>query len=381
MMIFYFIHRDPAARVLFARVSGLAFDHSGHGSGISCSDGGIVSQEVLDLGKLVFGQADQGAVLNHSLGGGGTGNGDDGAEFDDVAVLIGKGPPTQTGDPGNGDLGAGDALSVGQLGDLVGDAVVVLEGIVLELGQVLAEVGVWDFGVAADRGVGQGAAGEGAVGDDGDAQAATGFGDAVFEDVGGPQGQLDLDGGDGVDLVGALDGAGLDFGQADATDLALAHQFGQSFHGLLKGHGGVDAGALKQINGLFAVEHAQAFLDAAAHVLGRSVGLQGARFGASFDAEDHLVGVLWVLGEVFVEQMARVAVRGPVEFAAIPEVESLRHGRVHGFEAGSCWLWWEPPGQAHQTKANGGNLLAEEFDRLGGHGSAVLGRVLGICWW
>ena len=49
------------------------------------------------------------------------------------------------------------------------------------------------------EGAGQNAPAEGGVGDDGDVALEADFGDVVFENRGVPEGELDLDGGDGVD--------------------------------------------------------------------------------------------------------------------------------------------------------------------------------------
>jgi len=51
----------------------------------------------------------------------------------------------------------------------------------------------------------------------------------------GPQGILRLQGGDGVDGMGAADRGGACLGQADVSDLALGDPLGQGADGVLDG--------------------------------------------------------------------------------------------------------------------------------------------------
>jgi hypothetical protein len=53
---------------------------------------------------------------------------------------------------------------------------------------------------------------------------------------------------------------------------------------------------------------------------------------SALDAEDHLVGVLGVLGEVGLQEGQGVALGRAVELAAVSEVHALVKGRTHGLE-------------------------------------------------
>ena len=56
-----------------------------------------------------------------------------------------------------------------------------------------------------------------------------------------PKGVLGLKGGDGVDLVGAADGGGRGFGEAEVFDLAGLDELGHGADGVFDGGVGIDA--------------------------------------------------------------------------------------------------------------------------------------------
>lgn len=78
-----------------------------------------------------------------------------------------------------------------------------LHVVILKFGQVASEVALGELGFVAE-GAGEDAPAERGVGDDGDVEVGAGFGDAVGEDGGVPEGEFDFDGGDGVDLCAVL---------------------------------------------------------------------------------------------------------------------------------------------------------------------------------
>lgn len=80
------------------------------------------------------------------------------------------------------------------------------------------------------------------------------------------------------------------------------------------------ARTLEDIDLLLSIQNLQAFVHTATDVLLRAVWDQLARFQSTLDAENHLLGILGVLGEVLVQQVQGVVVWCAVEFATIPEV-------------------------------------------------------------
>src|SRR5690606_15450746 len=124
--------------------------------------------------------------------------------------------------PGDGDLGDGDALVLGDLAQGVDETEVVPEVVALEAGRVGAEV---VRGEPAVRGevAGDQAAGEHPVGGDADAQLTGGGQDLLLEGA-GDQRVLDLQVADGRDRGGPADGVGADLAEADVPDVPLLDQ-------------------------------------------------------------------------------------------------------------------------------------------------------------
>jgi len=302
----------------------------------------VLLQDGIDLLHLLVGQQRHVlGVLDDLVAGGAAGDRDDGRH---------AGPVAQRPDPGQRELTRGDALALRDRLDGVDQPEVPLQGALLVLGQQPAEVALGDVAELGD-GARQHAAAQRRVGHDGDAQLGAGLGDAVVQDVGRPERQLDLDGGDGVDLVpvvvsnaGCLavnrgknvrpsDGLRVDLAQPDGLDLALAHQLRQDGHRLLDGGVGVLPRALEDVDALGAAQHAQALVDAAADVGLGAVGRELAALEAALDAEHHLVRPVGVPREVVVQQVHRVALGRAVQLARVPEVGAQRERRVEALEA------------------------------------------------
>lgn len=73
---------------------------------------------------------------------------------------------------------------------------------------MLPDVAVGELGGRRER-AGEDTATERGVGDDGDVELRAHFGDVVMEDSGVPEGKLDFDSGDGVDVVPKICSLGL----------------------------------------------------------------------------------------------------------------------------------------------------------------------------
>ena len=96
--------------------------------------------------------------------------------------------------------------------------------------------------------------------------------------------------------------------ERDAAELAFLDVFSKSLDGVFDRDAGVDACALEDIEGFGGAEDAEAFVDAAADVLGRAVWAMGDGVEAAFYGDDDFGGVLRVGGEVGVEELEGVGV-------------------------------------------------------------------------
>lgn len=228
---------------------------------------GIPAQNLRNLLHLFVTQRHERRVLDDALPPRRAGDGDDLAQPDRLPARPNRDLATaEAAHPGDRDLRHGAFLACSEQGDLVGDPVVVREDVVLELREALLGIAGGDVGVAANRGRRQHAAAQRAVGDDGDAEVGARRGDAVAQDVGRPQAELDFDGGDGVDGRGAADRGGFHFREADGADLAFGDAGGEGGHGRFHGGVGVDASALEDVDWELAVEEAQTLVDGASDV-------------------------------------------------------------------------------------------------------------------
>ena len=118
-----------------------------------------------------------------------------------------------------------------------------------------------------------------------------------------------------------MDRLGPHLRQRDAShlpslDVLLIDNIKGEFHG----HRWVAAAEFEQVELLAAFELGNAVVESPPRVLRRGVDL--VRFGiqAAFDADDDLIRVFGILGEVPLQEHETVVVRWPVELAAIPTV-------------------------------------------------------------
>ena len=175
---------------------------------------------------------------------GGAGDGDDLAA---AAGVLGE-------EPGECDLGGGGVLVAGDGFEQVDEGAVGLHGVGGEAGEGAAEVvagercGLVDF--ACEE-----AFAEGAVGDEADAELFEGRDDLGFG-AAPPEGVLVLEGGDGLDGVGAADGLDAGFGEAEVLDLAFGDELLDGAGDVFDGDLGVDAVLVEEIDvvGLEALE-------------------------------------------------------------------------------------------------------------------------------
>jgi hypothetical protein len=147
--------------------------------------------------------------------------------------------------------------------------------------------------------------------------------------------------------VRASDGVSINLTETDTLDLSFLHQLCQNGDGLLDSRGGVLSGTFEEVDRLGAPERLQAVVDAATDVGLGTVGLQFTDFESTLDAEDDFVGLLWVLGEVFAEQMAGVVVRSAVKLSAVPAVGAEFEGGVQSLKAYFLGRKLSIPGQPY----------------------------------
>ncbi len=195
---------------------------------------------------------------------------------------------------------------------------------------------------------------------DGDPELGTGLADPVVQRVRHPQGELDLDGSDLGDLDGLADGVGVDLGERDATDLArlrVAVEEAQRVEVVGLGH---PAAHLEHVDLGLGADQAQTVLDALTDVSWGVVADQ-ARSDAALDVDADLLGILRVLVEVLLQERQGVVLQGrPVHLAAVPRIGAMVQRRLHERDLLFLGrLGGGVPGQAHETVADGANLLAE----------------------
>lgn len=183
---------------------------------------------------------------------------------------------------------------------------------------------------------------EGGVGHQRDVVLGARGGDAVGQHVRAEEAQLDLDGVDLGERGGLVDGRGRHLAERDAAQQTLVDVLLHHPEGVGEGHVGVAAGALEQVELLAAVELLQDVVERAPDRLGRAVDALVA--DGALDAEDHLVGVLGVLGEVARHEGHGVARGRAVELAAVPEGHAVLDGGAHGREGLLVGRRLGPPG-------------------------------------
>lgn len=127
------------------------------------------------------------------------------------------------------------------------------------------------------------------------------LGDTVGYGIGRENAELDLDCRDGVHGVRAADGRGADLAEADAADLAFLDEFREGLDGGFDGDIGVDSSALEDVNLFAATKDPYGFFDGGPDALRAAVRDVGLAVVGALDAEDDLVGILWVLLKVVFE--------------------------------------------------------------------------------
>lgn len=143
--------------------------------------------------------------------------------------------------------------------------------------------------------------------------------------------------------IRSSDGLSINLAQTDSLDLPFLDQLGQDGHRLLNRGVRVLSGALEDIDALLPVQDSQTLVHAAADVGFRSIWREFATLQTSLDAQDHLICLLRVLGEVAVEQVRGVALRRAVQLAAVPEVGAQLERGVQALEAGLLGRWGRVP--------------------------------------
>jgi hypothetical protein len=124
-----------------------------------------------------------------------------------------------------------------------------------------------------------------------------------------------------------------DLAQTDAAELSCLDILGDEADGVFNGHIEIDARAFEEVEKLLAVQQAQCLIDAPLYVLLAATDPHLPRHHAALDGKDHFVSIFGILGEVLVEQMSRVALRRPVELAAVPVVRAVLERSLHSFDA------------------------------------------------
>ena len=135
-----------------------------------------------------------------------------------------------------------------------------------------------------------------------------------------------------MDLHCASDRLRARLAQSNPAQLPCLDILGRGADCNLNRYLGVHTRALENVEELLAIEHTEAFVDAAAHVLRRTIDAHSTWDRAALDANDNLVRVVGVLGEVFVEEVEGVALRVAVDLAAIPEIAAVGKSSFHGYE-------------------------------------------------
>jgi len=139
------------------------------------------------------------------------------------------------------------------------------------------------------------------VGNNGDSEFGAGFNNAVLEDVCRPEGELDLNGGNGVDLCGSPNVFSACFRQANGTNLAGLNVLRDVADCLLYWDIGINTSTLKNIDELLAVKDIQALLDTASYVLLITLNFHWPFLKATFDGQDNFLTVFGIICEIFVK--------------------------------------------------------------------------------
>lgn len=155
-----------------------------------------------------------------------------------------------------------------------------------------------------------------------------------------------------MDGGSAADGAGFDFGEADAADFAFLDAGGEGGDAGFDRGGGVDTRGLEDVDRTFPVKDTETLVNGAADVFLRTIWAHFAGGEAAFDGEDDFAGVGGVFGEVLVDEVAGVELGGAVEFAGVPEVGVDGEGDFHCVEGLRDGWRGVAPGHPHEAQAD-----------------------------
>ena len=223
---------------------------------------------------------------------GGEGEGGGAEVFVEAVQLRGAGdgddPRLLREEPGEGDLGGGGAEAGGDLCDEGDEGLVGLAVFFGETGEGVAEVVLFEAGGGGD-GAGEKAAAKRAEGDEADAEFFQG-GEDFFFGLAPPEGVFALEGGDGVDGVGAADEVGAGLGEAEVFDFALPDEVFDGAGDVFDGDGGVGAVLVKEVDAVGA-EAAEGGVGDGADRLGAAVDAGGGEgvFKAELGGDDDAV--------------------------------------------------------------------------------------------
>lgn len=146
--------------------------------------------------------------------------------------------------------------------------------------------------------------------------------------------------------VRSTDRLRIDFTESDAANLALLHVFRQDLDGVLHGEVRVLARTLEDIHLLLSIQQMESIVHAASDALFRSIRDELANLEPTFDAENNLVRILRVLGEVLVQEVQGVVFGLAVQLAAVPEVGTQLQRLVQRFKAHLLRGWLGVPSHA-----------------------------------
>jgi hypothetical protein len=136
------------------------------------------------------------------------------------------------------------------------------------------------------------------VGQDANSQLLARSGDAVGDDVGAPQRELNLDDAQGAHCLGPPGGLGAHLRQAHGIKLALIHELLQSTDSLLHRDVLIHAGGAKDVHLLGTAQHAVAFLGAGTYASPGGGWSHSLAVGTRPDERGHLGCVLGILLEI-----------------------------------------------------------------------------------
>jgi hypothetical protein len=300
-------------------------------------------ESTFDLLEIFSGEFDVGGseVFFQAVELGGTGDGND-------PGLLGE-------EPGEGDLGAGGFFLVGDFAQGFDDVLVGFAGFGLKARDGVADVVAGEGGFLVD-GAGEEAFAEGAEGDEADAELFKG-GEDVLLRLAPPEGVLALEGGDGLDGVGAADGGGGGFGHAEVLDFTFLDKLFDGSGGLFDGNFEVDAVLVEEVEGVD-LEALEAGLGDLADVLRAAVegvpfaAVVGVGFEAELGGDDDFSaeGGQGFADELLVDEWA-------VDLGSVEEGDALLDGGADDLDGFVLFRGGaEAEAEAHAAEADGGDF-------------------------